>query len=416
MKLWYPYTQMKNRPSYPKVIKGKGSVLYLENGAELIDGISSWWACIHGYSYAPLNKTMKKQVDKISHVMLGGLTHEPAEKLAEKLVEITPKGLNHVFFSDSGSVAVEVALKMAIQYWSNQQKFEKTKLISFENGYHGDTFKAMELGDDSDFTVAFSHILHADFKLKIPESNTTKKEIDKYLIEVEQFFKSEYNKIAALIIEPIIQCAGGFKIYSSYYLDRLNVLCKQYEIITIYDEVATGFGRTGKLFASEHCTHAPDILILGKALTGGYIGHAATLTNSKVFERFLGDEHEKAFMHGPTFMANPLACSVALKSIELFQEQDYLKKIKKIEKSILDFFQSIQSETIHDKRVIGAVGIIEVKNEKTLEGFKKFALEEKVFLRPIGKSLYLMPSYRIKKKELKQLLTTIKKWFEKIKG
>ena len=413
MSLWFPYTQMKNLPSYPKVIKGRGSRLFLEDGTILIDGISSWWACIHGYSYGPLNKVLKKQVDRISHVMLGGLTHAPAEQLAKKLVEITPKGLNHVFFSDSGSVAVEVALKMAIQYWSNQGKLEKTKIISFENSYHGDTFKAMEIGDDSDFTVAFSHILPHNFKLQAPPISASTKEIKKTLLEIKHFFIKEHTNIAALIIEPIVQCAGGFQIHSPYFLDQLNKLCINYDILTIYDEVATGFGRSGKLFATEFTSSTPDIMVLGKGLTGGYIGHAATLTKSKIYNQFLSENHTQSFMHGPTFMGNPLACTVALKSIEIFDEENYLEKIKNIELTFKSFLKTIDSDEIIDKRAIGAVGIIEVKDEELLHGFKEFALNNNVFLRPIGRFIYIMPSYRIKQKELKIILNTIKKWFKK---
>ncbi len=410
MSIWYPYKQMQSLGKIPTVIKAKGSMLYFEDGTQAIDAISSWWACIHGYAYRPLNRTLKKQVDRFSHVMLGGLTHTPALKLAAKLVEITPKGLNHVFFSDSGSVAVEVALKMAIQFWSNQGNKEKIKLISCKNSYHGDTFKAMQLSDDGDFTAAFSHILEKDFEIQIPENTN---EYTQELQNFEALLITHSHTIAALVIEPIIQCAGGFNVYSSDYLDALNCLCVKYNVLTIYDEVATGFGRTGKLFATNHAKCVPDIMVLGKGLTAGYIGHAATIASTKVYEAFLSDEHNKALMHGPTFMGNPLACALALKSIEIFQKKEYEKKILKIESTITHFFDTIQSEDIQGKRVLGAVGIIEVKNEKSIVGLKEFALENKVFIRPIGKMVYLMPSYRMKKKELLTILKTMKRWFEK---
>ena len=401
---------MQSLGKIPVVKKAKGSMLYFEDGTKAIDAISSWWACIHGYAYKPLNRAIKKQVDSFSHVMLGGLTHQPALRLAEKLVQITPKGLDHVFFSDSGSVAEEVALKMAIQFWSNQGNKDKVKLISCKNGYHGDTFKAMQLGDDSDFTVAFSHVLKKDFVLEIPNNP---KDYKKKLQNFEELLITHSPTIAALIIEPIIQCAGGFRVHSPDYLDALNRLCVKYNVLTIYDEVATGFGRTGKLFATNHAKCIPDIMVLGKGLTAGYIGHAATIASTKVYQAFLSDEHDKALMHGPTFMGNPLACAVALKSIEIFQKKEYEKKILTIESTILHFFDTIQSEEILDKRVLGAVGIIEVKNEKSIVGLKEFALENKVFIRPIGTMVYLMPSYRIKKKQLLSILETIKKWFEK---
>ena len=410
MSIWYPYKQMQSLGKVPVVKKGKGSILYFEDGTKAIDAISSWWACIHGYAYKPLNRVIKKQVDSFSHVMLGGLTHQPALQLAEKLVQITPKGLNHVFFSDSGSVAVEVALKMAIQFWSNQGNKEKVKVISCKNSYHGDTFKAMQLSDDSDFTVAFSHVLPKDFVIEIPKNS---RDYQQALQNFEDLLITYSSTIAALVIEPIIQCAGGFRVYSSDYLDALNRLCEKYNVLTIYDEVATGFGRTGKLFATNHAKCVPDIMVLGKGLTAGYIGHAATIASSKVYQAFLSEEHDKAFMHGPTFMGNPLACVVALKSIEIFQKKEYEKKILTIERTISHFFDTIQSEEIADKRVLGAVGIIEVKNEKSLLGFKEFAKENNVFIRPIGKTVYLMPSYRIKKKELLSILETMKNWFEK---
>lgn len=410
MSIWYPYTQMQTLGKVPIVSKGKGSFLYFTDGTKAIDAISSWWACIHGYSYKPLNRVLKKQVDTFSHVMLGGLTHQPALQLAEKLVEITPKGLNHVFFSDSGSVAVEVALKMAIQYWSNQGNKDKVKLISCKNSYHGDTFKAMQLSDDSDFTVAFSHLLEKDFVVEIPENPD---DYSQALQNFENLLITHSSTIAALIIEPIIQCAGGFKVYSPDYLDALNKLCFKYNVLTIYDEVATGFGRTGKLFGTNHAKRVPDIIVLGKGLTAGYIGHAATIASTKIYQQFKSKDHDKALMHGPTFMGNPLACVVALKSIEIFQKKDYLTKINNIENTIKQFFETIQSEEILDKRVLGAVGIIEVKNEKSVIGFKEFALKNQVFIRPIGKMVYLMPSYRIKKKELVKILVVMKRWFEK---
>ena len=411
MALWYPYTQMKNLIPYPEVKKGKGALLYLNDGRKLVDGISSWWSSIHGYSNPKLNKTLVKQSKKFSHVMLGGLTHKPAKQLAEKLVEITPKGLNHVFFSDSGSVAVEVALKMAIQYWSNKNKSEKNKIISLTNSYHGDTFKAMEVSDDSDFIKAFSGILNKGYFVNAPNDGYKQIDIEEDSKVLEQILINHHNQIAAFILEPIVQCAGGFKIYSPYFLIEVRKLCDQYDILLIFDEVATGFGRTGKLFASEHSNVSPDILILGKALTAGYLGHAATLAKTKVFNCFLGNDYENAFMHGPTFMGNPLACSVALKSIELFEKENYLKKIQQIEEIIKSEFSKISSSFIKEKRIIGAIGAIELIDKKYVKGFQEFAIENNVWLRPIGNIIYLMPPYIIKKKELKKILKVMKNWF-----
>ena len=414
MTLWYPYTQMKNLIPYPEVKKAKGALIYLKDGSKLIDGISSWWSTLHGYSHPKLNKILVKQSKKFSHVMLGGLTHKPAMQLAEKLVEITPKGLNHVFFSDSGSVAVEVSLKMAIQFWSNQNKNEKTKIISLTNSYHGDTFKAMEISDDSDFIKAFSGILNKGFFINAPNYGFNQLDVKKDTENLEKILKANHQEIAAFILEPIVQCAGGFKIYSPQFLVEARKLCNQYDVLLIFDEVATGFGRTGKLFASEHAKVTPDILILGKALTAGYLGHAATIANSKVYNSFLGDNYENAFMHGPTFMGNPLACSVALKSIELFEKENYLSKIQEIESIIKAEFSKIKSPYIKEKKIIGAIGAIELVDKKHLLGFQKFALKNNVWLRPIGNIIYLMPPYIIKKSELKKILEVIQMWIIQI--
>jgi len=443
--LWYPYTQMKNAGSFPIVKSGKGVFLYLEDGRTLIDGISSWWSAIHGYNHPELNKALITQADSIPHVMMGGLSNRPAIELAKKLATITPEGLRHVFFSDSGSVAVEVALKMAFQFWINQGNNEKKKILSLKNGYHGDTFKAMEVSDDSDFSRTFSGILNKGYFLNTPQggffadetcmslpltqrhecklmqaslplknklySNETT--IAQDLEQLDETLREHHRELAAFILEPIVQCAGGFKMYSPLYLKAARELSKKHNVLLIFDEVATGFGRTGKLFASEHADVSPDIMIIGKALTAGYMGHAATITNSTVFNAFLDDGYEKAFMHGPTFMGNALACAVALRSIEIFEHEKYLEKIRNIEKIIKEGFSSIQSPCIKDKRVLGAIAAIEVSDRKHLQGFREFAFQQGVWLRPIDKVVYLMPPYIIQEKELCKLIDTIKKWFEK---
>ncbi len=416
MTLWYPYTQMKDVASFPVVKNGNGAVLNLENGHTLIDGISSWWSVIHGYNHPALNSALIKQVNQLSHVMLGGLSHRPAIELADKLVKITPEGLNHVFFSDSGSVAVEVALKMAFQYWTNKGYFEKNKILSLNNGYHGDTFKAMEVSDDSDFNSAYSTLLNKGYFLNTPGGGffADEKTLAPDIEILKETLKKYHHKLAAFILEPVVQCAGGFKIYSPLYLKAARELCDKYDVLLLFDEVATGFGRTGKLFALEHACIVPDILIVGKALTAGYIGHAATIANSKVFDSFWDDGYEKAFMHGPTFMGNPLACAVALESMKLFEREDYLTKIKNIELIIQEEFSFIQSSGIKEKRVLGAIGVIEVANKKQLQGFQQFAHDSGVWLRPIGNVVYLMPPYIISEKELRKILDTIKTWFNKI--
>jgi adenosylmethionine-8-amino-7-oxononanoate aminotransferase len=269
----------------------------------------------------------------------------------------------------------------------------------------------MEVSDDSDFIQAFSRILNKGYFINAPKDGYSQKDIENDCKVLEQILFYNHDKIAAFILEPIVQCAGGFKIYSPNFLKEVRKLCNQYDVLLIFDEVATGFGRTGKLFASEHSNVTPDILILGKALTAGYLGHAATLASTKVFKCFLGGNYENAFMHGPTFMGNPLACSIALKSIEIFEREEYLKKIQQIEAIITDEFSKISSSFIIEKRIIGAIGAIELNDKKYIDGFQEFALQNNVWLRPIGNIIYLMPPYIIKKKELKKILKVINNWF-----
>lgn len=406
---------MKNCKPFPVVKGGHGVTLFLEDGRTLIDGISSWWSAIHGYNHPWLNKALLEQANNISHVMMGGLSNQPAIELSTKLAKITPKGLEHVFFSDSGSVAVEVALKMALQFWINKGNNEKKKFLSLKNGYHGDTFKAMEVSDDSDFSRTFAGILNKGYFLNTPQGGffADEKAIARDVEQLNKTLKENHREIAAFILEPIVQCAGGFKMYSPFYLKATRELCDKYNVLLIFDEIATGFGRTGKLFASEHSGISPDIITLGKALTAGYLGHAATITNEKVFNAFLDDGYDKAFMHGPTFMGNPLACAVALQSIQLFEQENYLNKIKYIETIITEEFSTISSTCIKDKRVLGAIGAIEVFDKKHLEGFNEFATLQGVWLRPIDNVVYLMPPYIIQENELRKLITGIKKWFEK---
>jgi adenosylmethionine-8-amino-7-oxononanoate aminotransferase len=412
--LWFPYKQMKLVNELPKLAQAKGVTLEFEDGSTCIDGISSWWAKIHGYNHPELNRALREQSERFSHIMLGGITHDPAINLAATLVNITPQGLDHVFFSDSGSVGVEVALKMAIQYWKNIGKEGKYRFVSLVNGYHGDTFKAMEVSDDSDFSAAFSGVLQRGFTVAIPKGGytATDAEIAVALQELEIVLADHHHQIAAFIVEPIVQCAGGFQIYSPKYLELAKALCEQYEVLLIFDEVATGFGRTGTLFASNQVGITPDIMVLGKALTAGYMGHAATLTTATVFMSFWGDSYDKAFMHGPTFMGNALACAVANASIAIFQRENYLDKIKAIEAQLLQGFQAIDSEVITDRRIIGAIGALELKDASYLQGFADYAIEHGAWLRPIGNVVYIMPPYIISSSELGHLISVITKWVE----
>ena len=408
--IWHPYTQMKNLPALLNVEGGDGVYLHLKDGRKLIDGVSSWWSVIHGYNHPELNEALVNQVKKISHVMLGGFSHQPAYDFAKKLVEITPSGLNHVFFSDSGSVGVEIALKIAIQYWATNGKPEKSKFLSLKNSYHGDTFKAMQVGDDSDFQKKFGHVLHKDYFLDTPQGGfgAVKSDLSEDIDLLKLILESHQDKLAAFILEPIVQCAGGFQMYSPQYLKEAKILCEKYNVLLIFDEVATGFGRTGKLFASDHAIVSPDILILGKGLTAGYIGHSATLTTSKIFESFYGDNLENAFMHGTTFMGNPLACAIGLKSIEIFERDNYLKKIENIEAILKEEFAEITSKVIKEKRVLGSIGAIEVSNAACLIDVQKHCIQIGVWLRPFGNYIYTMPPYIIEEHELRKVIRAIK--------
>lgn len=414
-KVWYPYSQMLlNEPRF-KVSYAKDEFITLENGNVLIDGVSSWWAAIHGYNNPELNKALSEQASKFSHVMLGGLTHNPVERFAEKLIDITPKELSHVFFSDSGSVAVEVALKMAIQYWSNQGEKTKCKFVSLKDAYHGDTFKAMEIGDDSDYQTSYNHVLNKGFYVSIPEGGfyPNEKDLNEAIREFESVLEINSSEIAAFIVEPIMQGAGGFKLYSPEYLKEVKKLCKKHNVLFIADEVATGFGRTGKLFACDYADVSPDIMVLGKALTAGYMGHAATLATTEVYDSFLGETYEEAFMHGPTFMGNPLACAVGLKSIEIFERENYLSKVKEIEFFFKDCFANFSHNDVVEVRVIGCMIVIETKSTDCLQGFKKYAISKGLWLRPIGKYVYATPPFIISKTSLTKIVAGLKDWFLK---
>jgi len=403
--IWQPYAPTSFVSDNLFITKAKGVYLYPKEGPPLIDAISSWWSVIHGYNHPKLNQAIQKQLKQFSHIMFGGLTHEPAETLAKKLVEITPQSLQHVFFSDSGSVGVEVALKMSIQYWQLKKKPQKTKFITFKNAYHGDTFGAMSVCDPIDsmhhlFTPFLFKSLLCESPAQLP--------LDQWTLKLKQLLETNQHECASLILEPLVQCAGGMKVYSAEYLKVARQLCTQFNVLLILDEIATGFGRTGTLFACEQAHISPDILVLGKGLTGGYLPLAATLTNSEIFNTFTN----YPFMHGPTFMANALACSVALASINLFVQTNCLEKIKKIEFELKTEFGKINSEDIARIEVKGAIGIIEVKEEKFLQGIQKEAIKNGIWLRPFGKIVYTMPAYSIKEKEIKKITNFLTQWFK----
>ena len=392
--IWYPYEQMKTMKEPYKIIDAQGVYLYTED-QKLIDSVSSWWCMIHGYKHPELTAAIKEQADRFCHVMLGGLTHEPVQKLSQKLQEYLPGDLDYCFFSDSGSVAVEVSLKMALQYNTNMGR-KRPMVLALEHAYHGDTFKAMEVGDDEDYHFAFDErkdVVH--IPTEIPA--------------LEEAFEKYHDKLNCFIVEPLLQGAGGMRMYDVSFLERARQLCDQYDVLLIFDEVATGFGRTGHRFVADLVL--PDILVLGKALTGGYIGHAVTIANHKVFQAFYSDDNRHALMHGPTFMGNALACAVALKGIEIFEREDYMSKIRRIEEISHREMDDFSHPLIREVRIMGGCTCVEVYDPDTLEGFQKFAYERGVFSRPFLKYMYSMVPYIIKEEELVKIFDTMKAWF-----
>lgn len=396
--IWYPYEQMKTMKAPYEIVDAEGVYLYTKE-QKLIDSVSSWWSVIHGYKHPELNQAILSQVEKFSHVMLGGLTHEPVQKLSEKLQSFLPGDLDYCFFSDSGSVAVEVALKMALQYYMNRGEEQRTMILALEHAYHGDTFKTMEAGDDEDYHFVLKAYGPSKYVVHIPT------EIE----ALEQAFAQYHHRLNCFIVEPLLQGAGGMRMYDISFLKRARELCDQYGVLLIFDEVATGFGRTGNRFVADLVL--PDILVLGKALTGGYIGHAATVANHKVFEGFYDDDPNHALMHGPTFMGNALACSVALKSIELFETEDYMAKIHRIEEITRREMEGFSDPRIQEVRIMGGCVCVEVKDAATLRGYQQFAYERGVFSRPFLKYLYAMVPYIITEKELVKVLDSMKAWF-----
>ncbi len=406
--IWHPYTAFGSSGSILPVKSASGVRICLEDNRELIDGISSWWSCLHGYNHPVLNQAVTTQLNKMAHVMFAGFTHEPAVTLAKKLVEITPAGLNKVFFSDSGSVAVEVAMKMALQYWISQGQPQRCKFLTIKQGYHGDTLATMSLCDPhSGMHHLFHQALTHQFFAEAPSANFDEELNEKNFDHFAQVLKRNKQNIAAVILEPIVQGAGGMKFYAPEYLQRIRALCDEYNLLLIADEIATGFGRTGKLFACEHAGISPDIMCLGKALSAGYITLAATLCNDKVSEGISGGP-ASIFMHGPTYMANPLACAVANASIDLLLNQNWQSSVQKIE-------QQLKTELSHcklipgvkDVRVLGAIGVVEMEEKIDTQTLMPSIINKGVWLRPFGNIIYLTPPFIISKEDLSHLTTSV---------
>jgi adenosylmethionine-8-amino-7-oxononanoate aminotransferase len=408
--VWHPYASVtKPIPAY-EVHSAEGVYLQLADGRKLIDGMSSWWCAIHGYNHPQLNHAVQQQLGKMSHVMFGGITHAPAVNLCEKLVQLTPEGLSKVFLADSGSVSVEVAFKMAFQYWISKGASEKNQLLTLRGGYHGDTFAAMSVCDPvNGMHHIFDKVMAKNLFAPKPQIKFHQEWCNSDIAEFKSILENQHLQLAAVILEPIVQGAGGMHFYSSDYLKRVRQLCDQYDVLLIADEIATGFGRTGKLFACEWANIAPDILCLGKALTGGYMTLAATLCTEKV-SRGICEGEAGCFMHGPTFMGNPLACAVANASIDLLLNSDWQANVQRIEGQLETLLQPFNKlKNVAETRVLGAIGVIEMKRPVELASIQKKFVENGVWVRPFGKLVYVMPPYIISDSELECLLGAVLK-------
>jgi len=405
--LWHPYTSTTNPLPCYGVESADKCLLTLDNGQQLIDGMSSWWACLFGYNVAELNKAAKDQIDKMSHVMFGGLTHQPAIDLGKKLVEITPAKLQKVFLSDSGSVAVEVALKMSLQYW-HAKGSPKSQFLTIRNGYHGDTFGAMSVTDpDGAMHDLYHNFLPEQLFAPQPTIKIDQPWDKNDLKAITEIVGAQHNNIAAIILEPIVQGTGGMHFYHPEYLKGIRALCDKYKLLLIADEIATGFGRTGKLFACEFAGISPDIICIGKAMTGGYMSLAATLTTNNVADTICSGK-AGVFMHGPTFMGNPLACAVANASIDKLLSSDWQKTVAKIETQLTQYLAPCNTLAgVESVRVLGAIGVVELKKSVDVAKVQKKFVELGVWIRPFGKLVYIMPPYIIKEAQLKQLCDAI---------
>lgn len=406
--IWHPYTSLTNPlPTYP-IKSASGVRLTLDNDQELIDGMSSWWTAIHGYNVPAINEAIVNQLGNMSHVMFGGITHQPAIDLCKTLVEITPKGLDRVFISDSGSVSVEVAMKMAVQYQQAKGHSQKNKFLTIRNGYHGDTTGAMSVCDpEGGMHRLFGDYLPKQIFIDQPRRRFGESYFDKELSKYDQFFRLNADRCAGFILEPIVQGAGGMWFYSADYLKKIRALCYQYDVLLIADEIATGFGRTGKLFASEHADISPDIMCVGKALTGGYLSLAATLSTQEVAETVC-DGEAGVFMHGPTFMANPLACAVANQSLELLLSSEWQGKVTRIETLLKEGLSSLAAlPSVREVRVLGAIGVVEMNEEVVVLNAQKYFVENGVWIRPFRNLIYIMPPYIIEDSDLKYLIKVI---------
>lgn len=403
--IWHPFTHQKNMLPPIPIVKGEAALLFDENGNTYLDAISSWWVNIHGHAHPYIAEKIFEQAKQLEHIIFAGFTHQPAIELAEKILSLLPDSFSKIFYSDNGSTSTEVAIKMALQYWWNLQNTTKTKILAFNNAYHGDTFGAMSVSDRSVFTLAFHDKLFEVIFIDTPTPENIK--------EVSEFVIKQSNEIAAFIYEPLVQGAGGMKMYSPELLNQLLKICKEHEIICIADEVMTGFGRTGKLFASEYCGYQPDIICLSKGLTGGTMALGVTACSQKIYDAYITDDKLKTFFHGHSFTANPIACSAAIASIELLEKEKSLEKVNWIaEKNKLfvhSLNHSIKKKPIKNLRHLGTIVAFEIEEgrDEYLNSISTIitekSLQSGIYLRPLGNTVYLMPPYCITDAQLQKI-------------
>jgi len=402
--VWLPYAQMKTANPPLPVARTYGSRIVLADGRELIDGIASWWTACHGYNQPHIRQAVERQLAAMPHVMFGGLAHEQALRLARRLTALLPGGLTRVFFSDSGSVAVEVALKMAIQYWTNRGVRGRHEFVAFKHGYHGDTTNAMAVSDTEDgMHASFAGLLPQHYIVDLPDSEERVAALDKFLA-------THADTIAGIIIEPLVQGAGGMRFHATAVLQRLRALADKHNLLLIFDEIFTGFARTGTMFASEAAGVSPDIITLSKALTGGTLGLAATVATGKVFDAFWSHDPAKALMHGPTYMANALACAAANASLDLFEREPRLQQVAEISDALLrDLTPCRSMRGVKAVRVKGAIGVVEMERIADLNALRARFVEQGVFVRPFGNVIYLTPAFTISATDLKTLTGAVAK-------
>ncbi|KGY09557.1 adenosylmethionine--8-amino-7-oxononanoate transaminase [Vibrio sinaloensis] len=405
--IWHPYTSTLTPLTCYPVVSANGVLIQLEDGNQLVDGMSSWWSAIHGYNHPQLNAAAHRQIDTVSHVMFGGITHEPAIELCKKLLNFAPDNLEHVFLADSGSVAVEVSLKMALQYWHAKGE-RRAKFLTLRDGYHGDTFAAMSVTDpDNSMHSLYKGFLPEHIFASSPKSGFWQEFQPSDLDDITRKVEENHKDIAAVILEPIVQGAGGMRIYHPEFLKGVRDLCDQYGLLLILDEIATGFGRTGKMFACEHANIQPDILCLGKALTGGYMTLSATLASKEVADTVCGGE-AGCFMHGPTFMGNPLACAVATASMKILESGNWQKQTKQIEGIFSELLPKLMKYSlVKDVRWLGAIGVIETTHPVSMDAIQAHFVMQGVWIRPFGKLIYIMPPFISQPADIEKLIAAI---------